>query len=258
MRRLLNWLLYAQTGGQFRELVGLSTHFAPPDVSAYRRYLPASLDMPRHPVVKVFLIDYLKVSPWPFTRYQEWSVLLRAAHHGEEGWYPVTMPVTTWIARQGGHHLGFPKYMADSIELVDANGAIEGRAYAAGRLDVTMTFREGRVPSVPAWERSSVEEVRLFPDNLVTLKPVGVGPDVRWVRFEEVATSSWDVQRGMVTIQGDAGGLLVQDRPLAASVHRFRGGMNLVPLDLDTVPMPPSAPVLVALPASGADVTSAW
>jgi len=86
--------------------------------------------MPARPMVKVFLIDYLRVAPWPFGRYQEWSVLLRATHAEGEGWYPVTMPVTSWIARQGGHHLGFPKYVTDGIRLVDDGGTVEGRVFA--------------------------------------------------------------------------------------------------------------------------------
>lgn len=237
MRRLLDWLLYAQTGGQFREFVGLTTHFAPPDEARYRHYLPPALAMPKRPLVKVFLIDYLHVAPWPFARYQEWSVLLRASDGAREGWYPVTMPVTTWISRQGGHHLGFPKFVADSIDLVDEDDTVEGRVVASGRMDVTMSFRRGRVPSLSRWEREYQEADEILPDDLIVLKPVGVGPEIKRVRFEEAAPSSWEVRRGSVTIRGDAGGLLAQDRPLAASVHRFRGGMNLAPARPDTLPI---------------------
>ncbi len=237
MRQLLDWLLYAQTGGQFRELVGITTHFPPPDEDRYRHYLPAVFDMPKHPAVKVFLIDYLEVAPWPFTRYQEWSVLLRASDGRREGWYPVTMPVTTWISRQGGHHLGFPKFVADSIELVDDGDTVEGRVVAAGRMDVTMSFRRGGVPPLSAWERRYQEADEILPDDLVVLKPVGVGPEIKRVRFEEAAPSSWQVRRGTVTIRGDAGGLLAEGRPLAASVHRFRGGMNLAAASPATLPI---------------------
>ena len=247
MRRILDWLLYAQTGGQFRELVGITTHFAPPDPVAYRRYLPARLGMPARPVVKVFLIDYLQVAPWPFTRYQEWTVLLRAVHDDREGWYPVTMPVTSWIARQGGHHLGFPKYVTPSIELIDDGVEVRGRAAAAGRMEVTMDFRRGGVPRLAAWERRYLDHDSILPDDLLVLKPVGVGPDVRRVRFEEVTESAWRVRRGTVTLKGDAGNLLVQDRPLAASVHRFQGGMNLVADAPATLPFgSPAAPSLAS------------
>ena len=80
MRTLLDWLLYAHSGGQFLELAAITAHFAPDDLSDYRHYLPDLLDMPVRPVVKLFLVDYLRCSPWPLTRYQEWSMLLRASH----------------------------------------------------------------------------------------------------------------------------------------------------------------------------------
>ena len=228
MRRLLDWLLYAQTNGQFRHLVGLTTHYAPPDIFAYRHYLPRSLEMPARPVVKVFLIDYREVVPWPFSRYQEWSLLLRALHGGKEGWYPVTMPVTTWVARQGGHHLGFPKYVNPSIGLVETPDGARGHAIAGGRMEVTMDFRLGTPPPAPGVERRLVEAASILPDDLLVLKPVGKGPVTNRVRFEDVAPSSWERTPGSVTIRGDAGGLIPQGIPLAASLHRYRGGMNLV------------------------------
>jgi len=228
MRRILDWLLYAQSGGQFHELIGITTQFAPPDPDAYRHYLPDPLGMPVRPLVKVFLIDYLRVAPWPFTRYREWTVLLRAAHDDGEGWYPVTMPVTTWIARQGGHHLGFPKYVTPSIELVDSDDGMRGRVSAPGRIDVTMDYRDGEAPRGADRDTRHRAHESILPDDLLVLKPVGVGPEVRRVRFREVAASTWTVRRGRVTLHGDAGNLLVQDRPLAASLHHFRGAMNLV------------------------------
>jgi len=228
MRRLLDWLLYARSGGQFRHLVGLTTHYAPPDPAAYRRYLPAALGLPLRPVVKVFLIDYREVSPWPLRRYQEWSLLLRAVHRGSEGWYPVTMPVTTWVARQGGHHLGFPKYVTPSIGLVETGTFARGHAVAPGRMEVTMDFRAGAQPPAPGVERRFLDAASIIPDDLLVLKPVGKGPDVSRVRFEDVAPSSWERTPGTVTIRGDAGGLIPQGVALAASLHRYRGGMNLV------------------------------
>jgi len=242
MRRLLDWLLYAQTGGQFRHLVGLTTHYAPPDVAAYRRYLPRALGMPARPVVKVFLIDYREVVPWPLVRYQEWSLLLRAAHGGAEGWYPVTMPVTTWVARQGGHHLGFPKYVTPTIGLVETPDGARGHAIAPGRMEVTMDFRLGTPPPAPGVERRLLEADSILPDDLLTLKPVGKGPAASRVRFVDVVPSRWERSPGVVTIRGDAGGLIPQGTALAASLHRYRGGMNLVEADDPRASRPSRAP----------------
>jgi hypothetical protein len=228
MRRLLDWLLYARTGGQFRHLVGLTAHYAPPDLAAYRHYLPQPLGLPAQPVVKVFLIDYREVSPWPLRPYQEWSVLLRAVLDGVEGWFPVTMPVTTWVARQGGHHLGFPKYVTPTIGLVETADGARGHAIAPGRMEVTMDFRYGTPPAAAGVERRLLEAESILPDDLLVLKPVGKGPTVNRVRFVDAVPSRWESAPGVITIHGDAGGLIPQGIPLPASLHRYRGGMNLV------------------------------
>lgn len=226
---LLDWMLFSRTGGQTREAVGITTEYAPPDTGAYRRYLPPRLGMPADPCVKLVLVDFVEVSPWPFARYAEWSMLLRAAHEGREGWFPVTMPVTTWIARQGGHHLGFPKYLADSIVLVDDGVAVSGRAFARDRLDVSMRFTVGGLP--PDADRHARRVLRsptLFDAPFALLKPAGVGPGVRWLGFEEVVASIWTVRTGMVALEGDAGGLVPGGTSVPGTACHFRGGMNLV------------------------------
>lgn len=218
--------LFDRRGGQFRRLVGLTCHFAPASPAAYRRYLPAPLEMPPCPIVKVFLIDYLEVSPWPFAPYREWSVLLGARHDGVVGWFPVTMPVTSWIARQGGRHLGFPKGIADRITLLDRENEVTGRIVAHG-IDMVMEFQAGPVPSVGPEELRLLRHEHVVPEPLIVLKPVGLGPAVKHVVFADVLTPSWEVRRGTVRIHGDAGGLIPQGVPLAGSVHAFAGGMNL-------------------------------
>ena len=228
LRTLLDWLLYAHSGGQFRELTAITAHYAPDDHVRYRRYLPDRLEMPARPIVKLFLCDYLEVNPWPLTRYQEWSMLLRAAHEGAEGWFPVTMPVTTWVARQGGHHLGFPKYVAESITLIDAGSTVRGRALAKGRLDVSMHYRDAEPPKLDVWERDLRAHEAFIESDLIVLKPTGVGPDVQRVRFEDVVPSRWTTRHGSVELHGDAGGLIPDGRIVPGSIHHFRGGMNLV------------------------------
>lgn len=228
MRHLLDWLLYAHSGGQFRELAAITAHYAPDDVDRYRSYLPERLGMPARAMVKLFLVDYLDVHPWPLTRYQEWSLLLRAEHEGTEGWFPVTMPVTTWVARQGGHHLGFPKYVADSIELVEEETGVRGRASADGRLDVSMRYRDGAPRALSRWERELGVCDGFVEGDLIVLKPTGVGPHVERVRFDVVAPSRWTTRHGSVELHGDAGGLIPHGGIVPGSFHHFRGGMNLV------------------------------
>ena len=228
MQTLLDWLLYAHSGGQFRELLGITAHFKPKSLDRYRHYLPDRLGMPDRPVVKLFLIDYLQVTPWPLTRYQEWSMLLRATHDGEEGWFPVTMPVTTWVARQGGHHLGFPKFVAESIELVKEGEVLSGRASAAGRLEISMRFTPGDPRPLEPWERELRNHEEIINGDLLVLKPVGVGPEVHRITFDEVAPSRWSTRHGSVALRGDAGGLIPDGESVPGSAHHFQGGMNLI------------------------------
>ena len=228
IRTLLDWLLFAHTGGQFLELNAITAHYAPDDSDLYRRYLPDRLAMPARPVVKLFLVDYLRCSPWPLTRYQEWSMLLRASHDGAEGWFPVTMPVTTWVARQGGHHLGFPKYVAHSIALIDDGRTAFGRATADDRLDVSMRYSDDKPPILARWERELRAHDAFIEGDLIVLKPTGIGPDVNRIRFEDVAPSSWTTRHGSVELHGDAGGLIPDGRIVPGSAHHFQGGLNLV------------------------------
>lgn len=226
---LLDWMLFSRTGGQTREAVAITTEYAPPDTAAYRRYLPHRLGLPADPCVKLVLVDFLEVSPWPFARYREWSLLLRAAADDREGWFPVTMPVTTWIARQGGHHLGFTKYVADSIVLADDGVSAVGRAFSRGRLDVSMRFTVGGLPAAPDRRaRRVLAAPTLFDAPFLLLKPAGVGPEVRWLEFDEVVASIWSVRTGMVALEGDAGGLVPGGTSIPGTMCHFRGGMNLV------------------------------
>ena len=114
---ILESLIFEPRGGMFLEFEGLTTHFLPKDPSLYRKLLPEPFGVPGQPVVTIFVADYIRVFPWPLSRYQEWSVLLKSEWKGEEGWYSVTMPVTKWVAMFGGRYLGFPKYIADEITL---------------------------------------------------------------------------------------------------------------------------------------------
>jgi hypothetical protein len=70
----------------------------------------------------------IRPAPRPFSRYGESALLLKTYHRGREGWFPLIMPVTTWIARQGGHHLGFPKFVAPSIQLLSDGENVRAKA----------------------------------------------------------------------------------------------------------------------------------
>jgi hypothetical protein len=138
------------------------------------------------------------------------------------------MPVTTWVARQGGHHLGFPKYLAASIALIDDGRTAFGRATADGRLDVSMRYSDQKPPTLAPWERDLRAHDAFIEGDLIVLKPTGVGPDVQRVSFEDGVPSRWTTRHGSVELHGDAGGLVPDGRIVPGSAHHFQGGMNLV------------------------------
>jgi len=234
--RFLEWLTYQQRGGQFQELRGIVTHYPPLDAHVYRGYLPPVFDVPADPIVMVFVIEYLRVSPWPFKRYLESAVLLKSSFHGREGWFPVTMPVTTWIARQGGHHLGFPKFVTPSITLANDGDVIRGHATGiqGGVLEVDLRFTPDRPRAIAGGQPDDHQP--LFSEPFHVLKPVGVGPRGFEVWFEHVRPACWRSWNGTVSLRGCVGGLVPsEDRTYPGSLHHFTGGMNLVSADVRPV-----------------------
>lgn len=230
MQRFLEWLVYARSDGQFQELVGLAAFYEPPCLEAYRHCLPAVFAVPRQPLIMAVVIDYVRVAPWPFSRYGESALVLKTDHRGREGWFPLIMPVTTWLARQGGHHLGFPKFVTPSIEIVGSDDAVRAHASGdrGGPFSLDMRFSPGLSRPLRAWEEQVVAEPSLFRGPFHVLKPVGVGPSVFEVRFDHVKQPHWEMRPGMVALRGHEEALIPSGAPVLGCVHRFSGGMNLV------------------------------
>lgn len=231
----LDWLLFAQSQGQFQRLVGLAARYEPPCMEAYRTCLPAVFRIPDRPLISLVIIDYLQVSPWPFAPYQEAAILLRAGYRDREGWYPLVMPVTTWIARQGGHHLGFPKFVTPSIWLREEAGVVRGHASGecGGRFSIDATFVPGLDGPPLDWEEPFLRDPALFTEPFLVLKPVGIGPSVHEVRFDHVKPPVWESRPGRITLRGHEERLIPSERPVLGTWHAFNGGMNLVAARLD-------------------------
>lgn len=229
-RRFLDWLVYARSDGQFQELVGVAAYYEPPSLEAYRHCLPAVFSVPERPLIMAFVIEYRRVAPWPFSPYGESAILLKTEHHGRQGWFPLIMPVTTWIARQGGHHLGFPKFVTPSIGIVDTSDTMLAKASGrcGGPFSLEMRFTPGLQRPLQPWEEEFAREPALLQRPFHVLKPVGVGPRIFEVSFDHVEPPQWDARIGMVALRGHEEALIPSGVPVLGCVHRFRGGMNLV------------------------------
>jgi hypothetical protein len=232
----LEWLCYRPMNGQFREFFGISCQFEPACREEYRRRLSPLLEMPLRPRVLFFMTDYLRVAPWPLRRYGEWSILLRSRRRDQEGWFPLTMPVTTWIAKLGGHHLGFPKCIVDSIEVTplpkDGESSVRGMAIHQGVTHVEALFTTGREPVVEA-DRLPLDRATpaMYAEPLHVLKPVGIGPADAEVSFRNVLPAKWVVRHGTVALDGPVGlfqgGLLPPSRQSEGCSFHFVGGSHL-------------------------------
>jgi hypothetical protein len=172
---ILERVILEPPGGMYREFEGLTTHFKPKDLALYRKLLPPPFELPDMPLVTIFVADYRRVVPWPATRYQEWSVLLKSDWRGEEGWYSLTMGVTKWRA-VAGRYLGFPKYVADEITLTTKAEIRSATAKNKGRVQLALEFSPGATRALTSWESQMVNDTSFFKGSLHLLVPPGRGP----------------------------------------------------------------------------------
>ena len=108
----------------FRGQRGITAAFVPTDLALYRSLLPAAFDMPESPLVAVAVVNYYDVT-LPLTPYSEGYVVMQCRYQGRTGWYVFTMPVDDETANMGGRALGFPKYVADEIDLAETGRRLE-------------------------------------------------------------------------------------------------------------------------------------
>lgn len=225
-------LVFEPHGGMYREFEGLITYFEPKDPVLYRKLLPQPFGVPSQPVVMIFLADYLRVVPWPLKRYQEWSILLKCDWKGREGWYPLTMPVTTWLAMMGGRYIGFPKYIADEISLTRSGESRGGVGKYKGAVQLALEFKPGITRPLTTWEQEFTDNVSFFKGDALQLVSPGRGPRVLKVTFHNVTEPKWSPEPGMIWVRANPGetwaGLLPGEGPFPGTYNHFTGGANLV------------------------------
>jgi uncharacterized protein (DUF362 family) len=105
----------------------------------YRQLLPVEFGMPDRLQVVVAVVSYHAVTH-PLVPYHEGFVMLGCTYAGQDSLYTVTMPVDDQTACDGGIYLGFPKYVADHIELIDSGGSWTGRVMYQGRTVMQISF----------------------------------------------------------------------------------------------------------------------
>jgi len=225
-------IIFEPPGGMFREFMGVNAIVEPKDSSLYERFLPKPFAMPNQLVMLIFVADYIKVFPWPMTRYQEWAVLLKCMWSGKEGWYVVTMPVTKWVPMKGGRHLGFPKYIANEITLIKHGEGWKAQSKYKGVLQLSIEFTPGITRQLVQWEEEFLSDKSFFRGNTYLLVPPGHGPKAQKVSLDHVVSPIWSPELGMVHIGVDQSeawkGLLPAGNSFPGTCTHFKGGINLV------------------------------
>ncbi len=225
-------LLFEPSGGMFREFEGLTCHFEPKDLALYRKLLPEPFAMPDQPVVTIFAADHIRVVPWPMTRYQEWSVLLKSKWKGEEAWYSYTMPVTRWVPMVGGRYLGYPKYVIDEVALVKSGEIRLATAKNKGAVQLALEFCPGITRPLAPYEKELMENESFFKGNSHQLVPPGRGPRAQKIVLCHLIQPMWTPVPGMIQVRVDQSelwaGLIPDEAVFPGTYNHFTGGINLM------------------------------
>jgi hypothetical protein len=229
---LLERMVFEPQGGMFREFEGLTAHFEPKDIALYRHLLPEQFAMPSQPIITIFLADYIRVFPFPMTRYQEWSVLLKTEWKGEAGWYSVTMPVTNWVPMVGGRYLGFPKYVVEEISLAKNDETRVAKSKYKNTTQLELEFHSGLKRQLESWEKELVENESFFKGNTHQLVPPGRGPRAQKIIIRHVIPPMWSPEHGMVCVRVAPyelwKGLVPDGEKFPGTYNHFIGGFNLI------------------------------
>jgi len=209
---------------------GITATFPPADPALYRSLLPAAFDVPESPLVVVSVISYDDVNA-PLVPYGEGYVLLACRYGRRSGWWVVTMPVDDQTACDGGRSIGFPKYVADRIELDGTDGTWLGRVAHQGRDVMRVTF----TPKAGAEPEDSRSSDPVLPCYL--LRPPGQGPLVSQVDTRLFGPRRTVTTAGSAAVQADPGetwaGLLpAEGAPFAATFDEISGDWTLVQTEL--------------------------
>jgi hypothetical protein len=203
--------------------VSLLLPVPPERMALYRSLLPKQLDLPAIPLINIYAIELTGAFPVAGPTAWEAAVCIRASFKGDRatdpksgGWYPLTMPVTSDSALDGGLMLGYPKYKAD----IEAHMSLAA-AQAVVRTQGVDVFGLSWVPGVVAAPYADVEDAPFYVvrDGLVNIMETKVRQSTTREQRHGVTTvsinsqSPWaDLLKGM-RLQG-AGSVL-------ASTGRF-------------------------------------
>jgi hypothetical protein len=222
--------------GMFKRFHGINSLISPVDESKYRELLPEQFDAHDSPQASAFVVHYQTVHPWPMTSYHEGAIFLKCVYEDKEYWYTYTMPVTKYVPMWGGRRMGFPKYLADSISLVNKDESWEGAVTHQGRTKLSLRFDPGLRAEPGPSEEFVTNQKDFFFGNGINLLPPSKGPKVITIDLLHQVEPSWNPRYGMVRMDCDKAekhyGLFDIDKEYFGFYNEFNGGINLDPIRL--------------------------
>lgn len=192
------------------EFDGIFVIEEPDNLEKYASLLPDSLDMPKVPMVGMFCADYYDTERWPITLtkyldpYFESALFITCEYNGQEGWYCPYMSVTTEAALIGGHRLGYPKILADQIQLDKHENGWNGSTKVDDVEHLGLQFTVHHLDSLHHYLPAQIgfikgNEVSDLIFTTILLRPPAVGPEV--VVFSMTPPPLVERLPGLVSIQ---------------------------------------------------------
>jgi hypothetical protein len=222
------------------EFDGIFVIEEPDNLEKYASLLPDSLDMPQQPLVGMFCADYYDTERWPITLtkylgpYLESALFITCEYNGQEGWYCPYMAVTTEAALIGGHRLGYPKILADQIQLDKHEKGWNGSTLVDGVEHLGLQFALYPLDSLQQYSTDQVDfmkgnEVSDLKFSTILLRPPAVGPEV--VVFSMTPPPLVKRLPGLVSIQlgGPLEGLIGPGTLSPGLYQHFSMGSGQVP-----------------------------
>ncbi len=155
----------------------------------YRSLVPRGYGMPAEPQVGVYLGEPnipRKIPGQPYNEYSRWvegPLAIKVRFGGEEGYFPIAMPVSSKFEYDLGRAAGLPKILVSGV-LEESEGGFTIKTSVGDRNAITLRWRRGPVEVSEETQRFAHLRYKLF-----ALLPALVGPDLYFTQFTPEPTT---------------------------------------------------------------------
>ncbi len=172
----------------------IKVHLPPADLDLYRALLPAPLTMPDTPML---YIELSEVSP----TWHEGILSIACRHRDAEGWHGLYWAIDSYYPCEFGRLVGYPKFMAERMALVQADQGWQGEVQHQGQQHLRVDYREDASASeavAAAGIRSNAEERPWY-----LQVPPEKGPYINRMTYFEIASPTPDCTPGLAHVSFD-------------------------------------------------------